>query len=178
MLKRRAKSFQVQNSIISHGEIMKRNFGDFVCKRLSCPGAVLLAVSLIVSIFLVGCGANRASSSKSSSNEQALDTKDGKATNRASSSTSGSNSQPSHSDHAETTPTPRIPAYFSSGEGAKPFPAVLDPRQFSDPAVAKAYRYAQEIPEVFSQQPCYCLCDAGSGHRSLLDCFATDHGAG
>jgi len=58
-----------------------------------------------------------------------------------------------------------------------PLPAVLDPKHFTDPSVVKAYSYAKEIPDVFSQQPCYCHCDNGNGHRSLLDCFATDHGA-
>jgi len=30
---------------------------------------------------------------------------------------------------------------------------------------------------VLAQQPCYCWCDK-FGHASLLDCFATEHGAG
>jgi len=164
MLKKRARKFSRPESIISYGEIMNRNFGDFVWKRLSLPGSApprsalfgsaLPAVSLMASLFLTGCGANHAPSSASSSN-----------------------SQHSRGDQAATTPTPRIPAYFSNVGDAKPFPAILDPKQFSDPAVVKAYRYAQEIPEVFSQQPCFCLCDAGYGHRSLLDCFANDHGA-
>jgi hypothetical protein len=112
----------------------------------------------LTSLFLFGCGANRDSSS-------------------ASSSSSGASATPGHSpgDHAATTQ--RIPAYFSNVADAKPFPAVLDPRQFSEPSVVKAYSYAKELPEIFSQQPCYCHCDAGNGHRSLLDCFATDHGA-
>jgi len=165
---------------------MNRNFGD-VCKKLFHSRSALLAVSLMASLFLanlflIGCDANRASSSKSGSNEQAMDTKDGKAASRDPSSKSDSVSSPSpqhsHGDHAATTPTPRIPAYFSSVGDAKPFPAVLDPRQFSDPAVVKAYSYARENPELFSQQPCFCYCDAGNGHRSLLDCFATDHGVG
>jgi hypothetical protein len=43
--------------------------------------------------------------------------------------------------------------------------------------VARAYRVAQQIPAVLAQQPCYCWCDS-MGHGSLVDCFATDHGAG
>jgi hypothetical protein len=70
-----------------------------------------------------------------------------------------------------------VPAHFSNVADARPLPAVLDPKQFSKPSVVKAYSYAKEIPEIFSQQPCYCNCDANNGHRSLLDCFATDHGA-
>jgi hypothetical protein len=110
----------------------------------------LVGLSL-TSLFLIGCGAN-------------------------SNSSSASNSSPANSSPG-ASPTPRVPAHFSNVADARPLPAVLDPRQFSDPSVVKAYRYAKEIPEVFSQQPCYCHCDRGNGHRSLLDCFATDHGA-
>lgn len=119
-----------------------------------------MAGLLLTSLFLIGCGANRDSTS-------------------ASGSSSGSSATPRHSpgDHAATTPTQRIPAHFLNVADARPLPAVLDPKQFSDPSVVKAYRYAKEIPEIFSQQPCYCHCDKGNGHRSLLDCFATDHGA-
>lgn len=90
--------------------------------------------------------------------------------------------QTSHSDHkqatpATTNPTPRIPAFITNLAEAGPLPAVLDPKQFSDPVVVKAYRYAQESPEIFAQQPCYCYCDSGEGHKGLLDCFASTHGA-
>lgn len=91
-------------------------------------------------------------------------------------------SQTSHSDHqpnqATTNPTPRIPAFIANLAEAGPLPAVLDPKQFTDPTVVKAYQYAQANPEVFAQQPCYCYCDSGEGHKGLLDCFATSHGAG
>lgn len=100
-------------------------------------------------------------------------------------SLTGCNSHSSHSSHTQQTnqsaaaaPTPRIPAYFAQAEQAKPLPAVLDPRQFSDPVIVKAYGFAKDLPEVFAQQPCYCYCDDGFGHRSLLDCYATDHSAG
>jgi len=112
----------------------------------------------LTSLFLIGCGANRDSSS-------------------ASSSSSAPGATPQHSSGDHTATTQRIPAHFSNVADAGPLPAVLNPNQFSDPSVVKAYRYAKEIPEIFSQQPCYCHCDAGNGHRSLLDCFATDHGA-
>lgn len=45
------------------------------------------------------------------------------------------------------------------------------------PPVERAYQVAARIPEVLAEQPCYCWCDR-FGHGSLLDCFATDHGAG
>ncbi|HKX32039.1 MAG TPA: CYCXC family (seleno)protein [Blastocatellia bacterium] len=85
----------------------------------------------------------------------------------------------SHAAHqAAAAPTPRIPAFYENAAAAKPFPKVLDPAQFKDPIVSKAYYLAQLNPELFSQQPCYCYCDQGHGHRSLLDCYVSDHGAG
>lgn len=88
-------------------------------------------------------------------------------------------SQESHANHqAMANPTPRVPAFFTNAEEARPLPAVLDPKQFSDPVVVKAYSYAKENPEIFAQQPCYCYCDSGIGHRSLLDCYASDHSVG
>jgi len=151
--------FQDPNPIIPYGEKMNRNIGAFVRllgREPALPAVSLTAVILMAS--LSGCGANSAPSP---------------------SSNSGSNSTPqsSHGIHAATSPTRRVPAYFSNAVDARPFPTVLDPKQFSDPAVVKAYAYAQDLPEVFSQQPCFCDCDRGHGHRSLLDCFATDHGS-
>jgi len=46
------------------------------------------------------------------------------------------------------------------------------------PAVQRAYRIANEIPGVIAQQPCYCWCEGKFRHRSLLDCYTSDHGAG
>ncbi|HZN11563.1 MAG TPA: CYCXC family (seleno)protein [Blastocatellia bacterium] len=88
---------------------------------------------------------------------------------------------PAHASHAGHSPqptvTPRVPAHHASVEDARPIPATLDPGQFETPYVIKAYRVAQRIPEVIAQQPCYCYCDDGFGHRSLLDCYVTDHSA-
>jgi hypothetical protein len=72
---------------------------------------------------------------------------------------------------------PRVPPFHPSAEAAQPLPRTLAPEQFSIPVVAYAYRVAQRIPEVLAQQPCYCNCDK-YGHASLVDCFASDHGAG
>src|SRR5262245_41058017 len=112
----------------------------------------------LISLFLIGCGANHGSSSTSSSG-------------------AGVGATPQHSPGDHTAQTKSVPSHFSNVADARPLPAVLDPKQFSQPSVVKAYSYAKEIPEIFSQQPCYCNCDNGFGHRSLLDCFATDHGA-
>lgn len=88
-----------------------------------------------------------------------------------------------HAGHgASTAPqanaTPRIPDHFMSAAAAKPFPATLDPKTFSSPSVVKSYQLAKDIPEVLAQQPCYCYCDTGWGHKSLLDCHIDDHSAG
>ena len=121
-----------------------------LCIRLS--QAAVLAVALSLAALLAGCGESPESK-----------THDAHANHQASSAPG---------------PTPRIPAHFNNAQEAKPLPAVLDPNQFSTPVVARAYRYAQENSEVFAQQPCYCYCDAGENHRSLLDCYASDHGVG
>jgi hypothetical protein len=86
----------------------------------------------------------------------------------------------------QATPTPeavaapaaqRVPHYHERLEDARPLPKILPAGQFRIPVVARAYRIAARIPEVLAQQPCYCWCDK-IGHGSLVDCFATDHGAG
>lgn len=76
-----------------------------------------------------------------------------------------------------SAPRERIPPFYESEEAAKPFPATLPPAYFRNPFVARAYRVAKQIPGVLAQQPCYCYCDKFD-HRSLLDCYASDHGAG
>lgn len=78
---------------------------------------------------------------------------------------------------APARPTRRVPPYFNSAEAAKPFPRLLPASYFRNrPIVARAYQIAHQIPGVLAQQPCYCYCDR-AGHRSLLDCYASDHGA-
>ncbi len=74
--------------------------------------------------------------------------------------------------------TPPTPPYHRSAAAARPLPRTLPPDYFRrSPLVARAYQIAGEIPTVIAQQPCYCRCDK-FGHRSLLDCYASDHGAG
>ncbi len=85
-------------------------------------------------------------------------------------------------DRAESSqppPTARgeVPPYHESAAAARPFPRLVPAAYFRNPIVARAYEVAAEIPEVIAQQPCYCKCDK-FGHRSLLDCYASDHGAG
>jgi hypothetical protein len=56
-------------------------------------------------------------------------------------------------------------------------PPTLDPETFRDNPVAfVAYTLAAEVRVTLYQVPCYCGCDKGQGHQSLLDCFTGKHG--
>ena len=48
---------------------------------------------------------------------------------------------------------------------------VLDPEQFSDPEVRRAYEIATQIPGVLNQLYCWCGCENRGVHRSNLGCF-------
>jgi hypothetical protein len=54
---------------------------------------------------------------------------------------------------------------------------VLSATMFSGVA-AQTYRLAAKVPRVLDQLYCYCRCQENHGHKSLLTCFATRHGAG
>jgi hypothetical protein len=58
-----------------------------------------------------------------------------------------------------------------------PLPDTLKPELFgqNEPAFV-AYTLAAHIKETLYQVPCYCPCDKLKGHKSLLDCFVSDHG--
>lgn len=71
-----------------------------------------------------------------------------------------------------------VPAHFQTEQEALPLPRTLAATVFSDPKLAKVYEIAERIPAVLAQQPCYCYCDRGHGHRSLLDCQRDNHSAG
>jgi len=45
------------------------------------------------------------------------------------------------------------------------------------PFQSHAYELAAKIPNIIYQQPCYCYCDRGMGHKSLHSCFEGTHGA-
>jgi hypothetical protein len=79
------------------------------------------------------------------------------------------------------TPSPSaeepVPAFHSQppqGELQETMAASL----FPTPVVQNAYTIAAKIKKTLYQQPCYCHCDRSQGHTSLLDCFASRHGAG
>jgi hypothetical protein len=83
------------------------------------------------------------------------------------------------SDGGPKQPDQPAPPYHKSAKEAKPFPALVPASHFANrPVVARAYQIASQIPGVLAQQPCYCHCDQHFGHKSLLDCFASDHTAG
>jgi hypothetical protein len=42
--------------------------------------------------------------------------------------------------------------------------------------VAEHYRFAAAHPDVYSEVPCFCGCDATLDHRFLLDCFVRPDG--
>lgn len=49
--------------------------------------------------------------------------------------------------------------------------AVLDPNQFPEPEVRRAYKIATQIPEVLNKLYCWCGCENRGVHRSNLGCF-------
>lgn len=61
--------------------------------------------------------------------------------------------------------------------GAAPADGLtLDPNRFQGDT-RLAYEAARNHPELLTQLHCYCGCQEHEGHKSLLDCFRTDHGA-
>lgn len=54
---------------------------------------------------------------------------------------------------------------------------TLDPNLFQGDT-RQAYLVAQEHPDLLAQLDCYCGCEQHEGHKNLLDCFRTNHGAG
>ena len=53
---------------------------------------------------------------------------------------------------------------------------TLNPDLFEGETRA-AYLSAQKHPELLAQLDCYCGCEQHEGHRNLLDCFRSNHGA-
>lgn len=77
-------------------------------------------------------------------------------------------------------PTPTqsmLPATANPALTTDPLPTPLPAEQFSG-RTRDAYKAAAEIPDILAGLHCYCGCDKSIGHRSLLDCFVDDHGAG
>jgi len=71
---------------------------------------------------------------------------------------------------AQNHPDPR-PGVTSAG--------MLSGSSFAGyPAVERIYDEARQIPQVLDGLYCHCGCKEHEGHRSLLSCFQTAHGAG
>jgi len=69
-----------------------------------------------------------------------------------------------------------VPAFHNQAPQGQ-LPGTLSPTEFSDVVVQNAYVLAARVKKILYQQPCYCHCDRSQGHKSLLDCFASKHGA-
>ena len=70
-----------------------------------------------------------------------------------------------------------VPAFHSQPPDGQ-LPETLSPSEFTNVVVQNAYTLAARAKKILYQQPCYCHCDRSQGHTSLLDCFASKHGAG
>ena len=73
---------------------------------------------------------------------------------------------------------------FFSGKGGSDYPIAFggERRQVMSPGyfigkTARAYRVAQEIPQMLDKIYCYCKCQENHGHKSLLTCFVDRHGS-
>lgn len=69
-----------------------------------------------------------------------------------------------------------VPPFYSSVAAAQPLPTTLEPSRFQEAKIQGAYAIARQEPGILAQQPCYCGCEH-QGHRSLLDCFKSEHAA-
>jgi hypothetical protein len=70
-----------------------------------------------------------------------------------------------------------VPAFHAEPPAGE-LPPTMEPSIYSDKLVFNAYVVAGRSKKVLYQQPCYCHCDRGHGHGSLLDCFVGRHGSG
>ena len=77
------------------------------------------------------------------------------------------------------TASPNEPTPAFHAEAPKDaLPPTMEASLFTDIQTFNAYVVAGRSQKVLYQQPCYCHCDRSQGHGSLLDCFASRHGAG
>jgi hypothetical protein len=56
---------------------------------------------------------------------------------------------------------------------------TLDPSQFQNPMIKKAYQAAKDIPWVLDSIYCFCFCKESPAfrHKSLLSCYVDLHAA-
>ena len=79
------------------------------------------------------------------------------------------------STSAEAQEDFRIPPFLENPEPGALAP-ILDP-SLVPPHAQDGYIVARNHPTLLAQLPCFCYCDK-FGHRSLHDCFESDHAAG
>ena len=61
----------------------------------------------------------------------------------------------------------------------KPRKETLDPAQFQNPEVRKAYQVARDKPALLEKMACYCGCMGSvEDHASNQECFTDNHGQG
>jgi len=71
----------------------------------------------------------------------------------------------------------------SAGRHPEPRPGitaarVLPPSTYAGyDQIVRAYEAAQQAPQVLDGLYCYCQCREHFGHRSLLECFQSEHGS-
>jgi hypothetical protein len=68
------------------------------------------------------------------------------------------------------------PAVQAPADAGRPN-RVLDPAGWTDPQIRRAYTAARQYAHVLEQIYCYCRCKENIGHRALVECFESDHGA-
>ena len=82
-----------------------------------------------------------------------------------------------------SNPANDVPAYHAAAPTkGEVLPPLLSGKQltgeyFSHPYQVKIYELAAKVSNVLYQEPCYCHCDRGMGHKSLHSCFEGTHGA-
>lgn len=86
-----------------------------------------------------------------------------------------SQAPPASSDHEEHAKSQsyRIPPYFEDPGAAGVLLPTKDP-SIVTPFAQAGYVVAQKDPALLAQLPCFCYCDK-FGHKSLHDCFVTEH---
>jgi uncharacterized protein with PCYCGC motif len=68
-------------------------------------------------------------------------------------------------------------AAANTGGGDASTSLTQDPQLYQG-ETRQAYIVARDHPELLAQLDCYCGCEEHEGHKNLLDCFRTNHGAG
>lgn len=76
-----------------------------------------------------------------------------------------------------------VASSLSAGRHPEPRPGitaagVLPPSTYAGyDQIVRAYEAAQQAPQVLDGLYCYCQCREHFGHRSLLECFQSEHGS-